>query len=360
MRAQALSAPARQLTPQADERGFRLELPAGVCPVLCICCCGRCPPRPFAQAPRRAPPHAAAPRSAARRRRPDMTTPGSHAAPARRHRRRSRRRAARRSSSAICAANKIQDKPYIYGGGHRSFSARGYDCSGTVSYALHGARPAATARSTPASFMRWGAAGSGHWITVYTNPGHAYAVDRRPAPRHQPRRHDGVRVSKRVRSGARERPALAPDRCATRAASPPATRSASRSPSPRARRISSRSASRLRRPRLRLALAAALVRARDAAAAGPRRPPVVVERRPSSGRRVFVWRTSPVRGVLGLDAHADLHRGAPGGVDRRVEGHQLAEVDRLEERHAVHAGGDHAAARVPDRRDRRRPRRTAS
>ena len=39
---------------------------------------------------------------------------------------------------AIWAANTIQDKPYIYGGGHRSFKAAGYDCSGTVSYALHG------------------------------------------------------------------------------------------------------------------------------------------------------------------------------------------------------------------------------
>ena len=43
---------------------------------------------------------------------------------------------------AIWAANEIQDKPYIYGGGHRKFQDRGYDCSGTVSYALKGARPA--------------------------------------------------------------------------------------------------------------------------------------------------------------------------------------------------------------------------
>ena len=39
---------------------------------------------------------------------------------------------------AIWAANKIQDKPYIYGGGHGEFEDDGYDCSGTVSYALHG------------------------------------------------------------------------------------------------------------------------------------------------------------------------------------------------------------------------------
>src|SRR5262249_33584670 len=39
---------------------------------------------------------------------------------------------------AIWTANQIQDKPYIYGGGHKSFTDDGYDCSGTVSFALHG------------------------------------------------------------------------------------------------------------------------------------------------------------------------------------------------------------------------------
>jgi hypothetical protein len=76
---------------------------------------------------------------------------------------------------AIWAANLIQDKPYIYGGGHGDFDAAGYDCSGTVSYALH----AGGLLDTPldsGSFMSWGDAGAGQWITVFTNPGHAYAV----------------------------------------------------------------------------------------------------------------------------------------------------------------------------------------
>jgi hypothetical protein len=77
--------------------------------------------------------------------------------------------------NAIFAANRIQDKPYIYGGGHRRFEDRGYDCSGTVSYALHGAG-LLKAPLDSGSFMSWGGKGKGAWITVFTNPGHAYAV----------------------------------------------------------------------------------------------------------------------------------------------------------------------------------------
>ena len=76
---------------------------------------------------------------------------------------------------AIFAANRIVGKPYVYGGGHRAYKSSGYDCSGTVSYALHGGgllkRPLYSS-----SFMRWGQKGPGAWITVYTNPGHAFAV----------------------------------------------------------------------------------------------------------------------------------------------------------------------------------------
>jgi hypothetical protein len=78
--------------------------------------------------------------------------------------------------AAVWAANTIQKLPYRYGGGHRSFiSKRGYDCSGTVSFALNAAgllkRPLDSGR-----FMRWGAKGPGEWFTIYTNPGHAYVV----------------------------------------------------------------------------------------------------------------------------------------------------------------------------------------
>jgi len=77
--------------------------------------------------------------------------------------------------AAIFAANKLLDKPYKYGGGHAKVEDTGYDCSGTISYALI----AAGALKSPldsGSFMRWGLKGKGAWITVYTNPGHAYAV----------------------------------------------------------------------------------------------------------------------------------------------------------------------------------------
>ncbi len=63
----------------------------------------------------------------------------------------------------------------MYGGGHGQWAARGYDCSGTVSYVLH----AAGLLDSPlpsGSLMKWGAAGRGSWITVYANGGHAYAV----------------------------------------------------------------------------------------------------------------------------------------------------------------------------------------
>jgi hypothetical protein len=74
---------------------------------------------------------------------------------------------------AINAANRIHTRPYIWGGGHRSFKSRGYDCSGAVSYVLHAA---GLLRSPMASgpLMRWGAPGIGSWITVYANSGHAW------------------------------------------------------------------------------------------------------------------------------------------------------------------------------------------
>jgi len=76
---------------------------------------------------------------------------------------------------AIFTANRIQSKPYIYGGGHRRFEDKGYDCSGTVSYALNGGGLLDSPLDS-GSFMSWGEKGPGTWITVYTNPGHAYAV----------------------------------------------------------------------------------------------------------------------------------------------------------------------------------------
>ena len=76
---------------------------------------------------------------------------------------------------AIWAANALQDLPYLYGGGHNlEFDvADGADCSGTVSFALKAAGVLKTPLDS-GSFMQWGEKGKGRWITVFTNPGHAY------------------------------------------------------------------------------------------------------------------------------------------------------------------------------------------
>lgn len=73
----------------------------------------------------------------------------------------------------IWAGNRIAKKPYVWGGGHASWSSSGYDCSGSVSYALRGAK---LIRSPLASgaLMSWGVKGAGKWITVYSNPGHVW------------------------------------------------------------------------------------------------------------------------------------------------------------------------------------------
>jgi peptidoglycan hydrolase-like protein with peptidoglycan-binding domain len=76
---------------------------------------------------------------------------------------------------AIAAANAITNKPYKYGGGHGDWEDSGYDCSGSVSYALHGGG-LLTKPLDSTGFESWGAAGKGQWITVFANSGHAYAM----------------------------------------------------------------------------------------------------------------------------------------------------------------------------------------
>jgi hypothetical protein len=76
---------------------------------------------------------------------------------------------------AIQAANRIHRKTYIWGGGHRAFKAKGYDCSGAVSYVLH----AAGLLSFPlvsGQLAFWGVPGPGSWITVYANKVHTYMM----------------------------------------------------------------------------------------------------------------------------------------------------------------------------------------
>src|SRR5215217_3185427 len=75
----------------------------------------------------------------------------------------------------IAAGTRIAGKPYKYGGGHGRWADSGYDCSGSVSYALHGAGLLGSALSS-GGFMSWGAPGKGRWVTIYANPGHVYMV----------------------------------------------------------------------------------------------------------------------------------------------------------------------------------------
>lgn len=80
-----------------------------------------------------------------------------------------------RVKAVIGAANKIRSKPYIYGGGHARWWDAGYDCSGSVSFALHGGKFLESPLPS-GSLESWGLEGEGRWITVYANSGHAYAV----------------------------------------------------------------------------------------------------------------------------------------------------------------------------------------
>jgi hypothetical protein len=83
-----------------------------------------------------------------------------------------------RVKRVIEAANRLVEKPYVYGGGHKPYSRRldrGYDCSGAVSYALYGGRFLRSPLPSGA-LMDWGQDGPGQWITVYAHGGHAYVV----------------------------------------------------------------------------------------------------------------------------------------------------------------------------------------
>jgi hypothetical protein len=80
-----------------------------------------------------------------------------------------------RVKAVIEAANRIRTKPYIWGGGHGRWWDRGYDCSGSVSFALHGGEFLESPLPS-GPLEHWGLGGAGRWITVYANPGHAWAV----------------------------------------------------------------------------------------------------------------------------------------------------------------------------------------
>lgn len=75
----------------------------------------------------------------------------------------------------IEAGNRIATKPYRYGGGHGRWNDSGYDCSGSMSYALHGAGLLRTALDST-GFRSFGVAGKGRWVTTYAHGGHSYMV----------------------------------------------------------------------------------------------------------------------------------------------------------------------------------------
>jgi hypothetical protein len=76
--------------------------------------------------------------------------------------------------AVIAAANRIIDKPYLYGGGHVSWNAPGSDCSGAVSYALHGG--GLLSAPLAVEFEGYGLPGPGRWITVYADSQHVFAA----------------------------------------------------------------------------------------------------------------------------------------------------------------------------------------
>jgi cell wall-associated NlpC family hydrolase len=73
----------------------------------------------------------------------------------------------------VWAANQLIGLPYVFGGGHASFISPGYDCSGTVSFALHGASVLPSPEDS-SEFMVWGSHAAGRWVTLFSNPEHVY------------------------------------------------------------------------------------------------------------------------------------------------------------------------------------------
>jgi hypothetical protein len=76
-------------------------------------------------------------------------------------------------AQVIAAADEIATRPYVYGGGHGSFQSYGYDCSGSVSYALHGGGLLSSPEDS-SELESYGESGPGRYITIYANAEHAY------------------------------------------------------------------------------------------------------------------------------------------------------------------------------------------
>ena len=81
-----------------------------------------------------------------------------------------------RSARQSTPATGFAPRPYLWGGGHRKFKSKGYDCSGAVSYVLHAAGLLRRPLVSGPLASRWGVPGTGAWITVYANRSHTYIV----------------------------------------------------------------------------------------------------------------------------------------------------------------------------------------
>jgi peptidoglycan hydrolase-like protein with peptidoglycan-binding domain len=99
----------------------------------------------------------------------------------------------------IAAGNAIATKPYKYGGGHARWNDSGYDCSGSVSYVLHAAGLLSRALDST-GFMSWGERGRGTWVTIRSNPDHAYMIVAGLRFDTSARRQTGNRWSEQMRS----------------------------------------------------------------------------------------------------------------------------------------------------------------
>jgi cell wall-associated NlpC family hydrolase len=101
----------------------------------------------------------------------------------------------------IEAANRIRHRPYHWGGGHRSWNAAGYDCSGSVSYVLHAGGLLSASRPS-GGFVRWGFAGQGKWVTIYAHGGHMWMKIAGLRYDTTDRDRDGTRWHRDIRSSA--------------------------------------------------------------------------------------------------------------------------------------------------------------
>jgi cell wall-associated NlpC family hydrolase len=99
----------------------------------------------------------------------------------------------------IEAGNAIATKPYKYGGGHTRWNDTGYDCSGSVSYVLHAAGLLNRALDST-GFMSYGERGRGTWVTIRSNPSHAYMIVAGLRFDTSARRQTGNRWSEQMRS----------------------------------------------------------------------------------------------------------------------------------------------------------------